>query len=175
MLAHFHSPKSIHRTALTYLFDPDPLRFKHYFITERTLLTSPPISMDSSSLLFRLQKKLCSAREKIHNYQKTQEVKAAFKDAWESLSPAKTRKLRLRTMISQPTEYRADPTLDGDFTDPEYLIPSRAAPIPCPHRPTEASEVSKWSPDAPEDHIVCLVRTASDPISRRLSMRWNSS
>lgn len=76
-------------------------------------------------------------------------------------------------MISQPTEYRADTTMDGDFSDPTYLIPSRAAPFPCPPRPTEPSEVSKWSPDTPEDHIICLVRTASDSISRRLSMKEN--
>lgn len=175
MLPLFHSLKSIHRTALIHLFDPDPVYLIHYFNTERRHSTSPPTMMDSPSRLSRLQQKLFPAREKIHNNQKTQGIKAAFKDAWRSLSPAKTRKIRFRDAISQPTEYRADPTLDGDFDDPTYLIATRAAPFPCPPRPTKANEVSKWSPDTPEDHIICLVRTASDPRSRRLSMRQNSS
>lgn len=142
-------------------------------IPKATLPASFTATMTSSNLLSILQRKLVAARESIHTSQKTQEIKAALKGAWKSLIPSNIRKHRLQATISQPSQHRTDPTSDGDLADPGYLIPSRAAPIPCPPRPTEAKEVSKWSPDTPEDHPAGLFRAASNAMARRLS--WNKS
>jgi len=142
-------------------FPKSSTRFPHFSsrIVAAANMTSP-IS-DSN-----LSRKWSYAKARMRFRQNMRGVKAVCKRGWEAFLTIKvpTPFSKRRAKISQPSEYRANPNADGDFSDPKYLVPSRTAPEPCPRR-QQVKAVSRWSPDSRGYNPISLASAFSNATS----------